>query len=129
LVERLELAAQLARHGKAAVYLQLWLDQGGERVARNTAFFTAPRFMDLPRERLRPRVKRLEARTFELTFQSRTFQHQVECELPGATRAISDDYFDLFPGTPHRVVLETKRDLEPAKLRAGLVIRALADSY
>ena len=128
LVERLELAAELARHGKAAVYLQLWLDQAGERVARNTVFFTAPRFLDLPRERLRPRVKRLAARTFELTFRSRTFQHQVHSELAGVAHQLSDDYFDLFPGTPHRVVLECERALDPAAIRKRLRIMALADS-
>jgi beta-mannosidase len=98
-------------------------------LSQNTVFFTAPRFLDLPKETLRPRVKRLAPQRYAVTLRARTFQHQVALDLDGLSFRASDNYFDLYPSEPRAITVELEKPCDLATVRKRLSVMSLADTY
>jgi beta-mannosidase len=64
----------------------------------------------------------------ELEFSSPVFQHRVEFDLDGVDYRASDNFFDLYPQVPHRVLVRAD-NLTGAQLSERLRTRSLVDSY
>jgi beta-mannosidase len=56
------------------------------------------------------------------------FQHSVEFDLAGTDYRASDNFFDLYPDVPHRVLVRAA-NLNQAQLTERLTTRSLVDSY
>jgi beta-mannosidase len=124
----LDFADAIAQHDRRQLYLRLWLEVGEQTVSQQTVFFTAPRFLDLRRAPVQSSVLAQNDGAFEIEFSSPVFQHCVEFDLAGTDHRASDNFFDLYPNVPHRVLVRTT-DLTEAQLVARLTTRSLVDSY
>jgi beta-mannosidase len=125
----LELQRPFARHGKQSLYLHVYIAGHGRVLSQNTVFFTAPRFMELPSEKLNPLIKRIGEDRFRLTFRAKTYQHMVAVDVRGMTCRMSDNWFDLYPRIPCTVELQTPRACTIVQLRRRLSVRSLSGSY
>jgi beta-mannosidase len=130
-VRHLTLEAQrwIAEHGASRLVLRHWLEAAGELLSEDSVFFTAPRFVELPRARIRVDVRLLAPRAAELTFVSPGFQHRVMFALAGLPYLASDNAFELFPRRAKSVRVTLARPTTLAALRRALSWRALVDTY
>jgi len=129
LVETLDLSHEIARHGRNVLYLRIALRVAGEIVSQDTAFLTAPKFMELPRTKIRYAARRKAAGLWELEFHSKGFHHQVEFDLGETAFRASDNFFDLYPGESHTVEARLAENLTLADIKQRLTMRSLADTY
>jgi hypothetical protein len=127
--QTLDLSSQLDQAGKANVYLRVQLKDAasGEELSRNTALFTAPRFLDLNREPLQVEQKWHSPTALELQISSSSFRYGICVEQqPGLH--VSDNFFDLHPGEPRSVMVNF--DAAPAQREAASPrIFSLVDTY
>ncbi len=131
--ERLDFAGAMAEHGAGKIYLHVLLTVAGRTVSEDTVFFTAPRFLNLPRAPVETTVTPTGEGEFDLEFRSAVFQHRVKFELGGLAYRASDNFFDLHPHCPHQVRVRLKANGGPVptaqELRAKITTLSLADSY
>ncbi len=125
----LDLAKPLAAHGRDHLYLRIALDVDGALASEDTVFLAPPRFLDLPRAKVKTTLKRLAPDRVLLTLESPVFQHRVEFDLPGLRHTASDNYLELYPREKKQVVITLARPAPLEKLRRALRVRSLADSY
>ncbi len=125
----LDLAKPLAAHGRDHLYLRLALDVAGATVSEDTVFLAPPRFLDLPRAKVKTTAKRLAADRVQLTFTSPVFQHRFHFDLAGVEHQTTDNFFDLYPREPKSVVLTLDRPAAPAVLLKKLATASLTDTY
>lgn len=119
----------LKNHGARHIFLRIRLETRDGHRSEDTVFFTAPRFLDLPRARITTSVQRVSEREFDLGFQSQVFQHRVQVDLPGLPHRASDNFFDLYPGETHSVRIRTLAPATKQSIRRALTSRSLVDSY
>lgn len=62
-----------------------------------------------------------------LKISSSTFVKAARLELPGSNAKYSDQFFDLFPDHPHRILIETDLDLSEEEFLAQLKVESLYD--
>jgi beta-mannosidase len=125
----LDLAQPLAAHGRDHLYLRLALEVDGTLVGEDTVFLTHPRFLDLPRAKVKTSLRRLGPAQALLTLESPVFQHRVQFEFPGLAHAASDNFLELYPREKKEVVVTFARPAPLEKLRRLLRVRSLADTY
>ncbi|MEI9997960.1 MAG: glycoside hydrolase family 2 protein [Verrucomicrobiota bacterium] len=125
----LDFAKDLAQHGVRSLVLRVELAVRGRVVSRQTVFFTAPRNLELKPARIEATLRKAGPARFELTLASRDFQHAAAFHFRGIGYGAEDNFFDLYPGTPRRVIVKTARDLPLAQLRQRLETVSLVDSY
>jgi beta-mannosidase len=118
----------IAEHGAKHLVLRHWLEADGEVLSEDSVFFTAPRFVELPRGKIRCDVRPRGPREAELTFTSPVFQHRVMFDLAGLGHHASDNAFELFPRRAKTVRVTLARAATPAAVRRALSWRALADT-
>lgn len=129
LQKNLDLSRELAIHGRESVYLRLELGGRSGILSENTVFFSALRFMDLPRESPSFLVEKLGKARFKLVFRARTFQHMVAVDVAGTDFRLRDNWFDLYPGIPRGVELTLDRHCTIQQLRGKMSVMSLAQSY
>ncbi|PTX91397.1 glycoside hydrolase family 2 protein [Opitutus sp. ER46] len=122
------LDAALARHDRDTLYLRIALEIGGERVSEDTVFLAAPRFLNLPKARVRVQAELIDARRARLTFTAPVFQHRLAFDVPGLPHRASDNYFELYPDEARTVELEFTRPITLLRLRRALRWHSLADT-
>ena len=127
--ETLDFADAIARHGRNRLYLRLWLEVNNATVSQQTVFFTAPRFLNLRRAPVQYTVRpHTDGALWEIEFSSPVFQHRVAFDIEGADYRVGDNFFDLYPNVPHRVLVRAEH-LTEADLSARLTTRSLVDTY
>jgi beta-mannosidase len=124
----LDFANAIEQHGRHRLYLRLWLEVGGDAVSQQTVFFTAPRFLELKRSPVQSTVRSRDDGAVEIEFSSPVFQHRVAFDIADVEYRASDNFFDLYPNLPHRVVVRGT-GLDGAALAERLSSRSLVDSY
>lgn len=129
--KRISLEKTFSRYSRRDLVMRGTLVRNGKVVSRSSVFFTAPRFIELPKERVVPSVKRIGANRFELIFNSGTFQHQFSFHLPGVKYRASDNFFDLFPGETREVTVrvEQKETFSTGRVKQLLQLMSVADTY
>ncbi len=127
--QTLDLAGQIAEHGRDHVYLRMALEIHGERVSEETTFLTPPRFLNLPKGKVRVIVRQLTPTQVLLTFRSTVFQHRFAFDLPGLTCRANDNYFELYPHEQKDALVEFSAPVKAAAVRAALTWRSLGDTY
>jgi len=125
----LDFEEEMKKYGAALLYLRAELTIDGRTVSRQTAFLTAPRFLELQKRPIRVGLKKTGPRRYVLTLQSPVFQPATAFELPGIAHRAEDNFVDLHPGEPRQIELRTERDLDVATLRGKLRVASLVDSY
>ncbi|MGE5557356.1 MAG: beta-mannosidase [Bacillota bacterium] len=127
--EVLDLSKEIAEYGLESLYLRVYLEQKGKLLSEKTVLFSEPRHLKLSKENLAPKVSRINTRSFELFFKTRSYQHQVALELPDTKCRFSDNYFDLYPSIPRKIILDLESEYDAAALKKNLIITTLADTY
>jgi len=124
-------AAAMATHGRDHLYLRIALDVADRTVSEETVFLAPPRFLALPRGRIRTRARAVGrgGREVDVTFQSAVFQHRVHFDLPGVVHEASDNFFELYPNEPRTVRVSLARPLTPKAVLARLRTGSLVDTY
>lgn len=124
-------AAAMATHGRDHLYLRIALDVADRTVSEETVFLAPPRFLALPRGRIRTRARAVGrgGREVDVTFQSAVFQHRVHFDLPGVVHEASDNFFELYPNEARTVRVSLARPLTPKAVLARLRTGSLVDTY
>jgi len=125
----LNLTRQLATHGRDRLFLRIALEIGGHRVSEDAVFLTAPRFIALPKAKVKATIELRAPLRARFTFTAPAFQHRFAFEIPGIAHRSSDNYFELFAGEPKVVEVELPRAQTVAQLEKALTFRSLADTY
>ncbi len=126
--DTIDFADAIEQHGRRRLYLRLWLEVNDKILSQQTIFFTAPRFLNLRRAPVEHEVVAHDEGGIEIEFKSAVFQHRVEFDLAGIEYRTSDNFFDLYPAVPHRVIIRGA-NISPADLVGRLTTRSLVDSY
>ena len=129
LQKKLNLKKELTTHGHESVYLRVWIAGGRSVLSETTVFFTAPRYMDLPRTKPALQVTKLGPARFKLVFQAKSFQPMVAVDVAGTGFRMSDNWFDLYPGVTRRVEVSLDKDCTVTQLRKKMSVMSLAQSY
>jgi beta-mannosidase len=129
LQKTLDFSRDIERYGRERLYAHVYLAGHGSILSQNTVFLTAPRFMDLPRERLSPLIKRIGPQSYRLVFRAKSYQHQVAVGLDSTPHRLSDNFFDLYPSVPRAITVDLEKPCDPAPLRRRLSVMSLADTY
>ncbi len=124
--ESLDFADAVEQHGRSSLYLRIWLEADGETLSQQTVFFTAPRFLNFKRANVRTSIERRPDGDAVIEFVSPVFQHRFSFDIADSPYRASDNFFDLYPNIPHRVVV---RAADLANLSGSLTTRSLVDSY
>jgi beta-mannosidase len=129
LQQKLPLAGVLKKFDRDHFYLRVSLVIGADTVSQETLFFTAPRFLALPRGRPRVSIKMLGTKRAQLTFTAPVLLHRFAFELNGLKYQASDNYFELYPDEPRTVIVDLQDSVGSAELREALTYRSLVDTY
>jgi beta-mannosidase len=127
--KKLPLAPILKRYDRDHFYLRVALERGGAVVSEDTTFFTAPRFLALPRGKARCSIRKLGHKRVQLTFTSRVFLHRFTFDLSGVAHQASDNYFELYPNEPKVVIVDLVEPTRGSDLKTALTYRSLVDTY
>ncbi|MFO1450300.1 MAG: glycoside hydrolase family 2 protein [Opitutaceae bacterium] len=125
----LDVSRPMASFGRDNLYLRIALDQGGTTVSEDTVFLAPPRFLALPRGRIKTTAKGVSPGEIDLTLSSPVFQHRVWIELPGLHPHFSDNALELYPNEPRTIRVSLKRPLSPKALLARVRTVSLVDTY
>ena len=124
----LDLAAPMAAHGRDHLYLRIALDVEGVTVSEKSVFLTPPRFLTLPRTKVKTTLRLLSPTRALLTLQSGVFQHAVDFGFGQRAFTATDNGFDLYPREKKEVLVTFERPAARAKLLRELTTRSLADT-
>jgi|GEM_PF-4523999 hypothetical protein len=71
----------------------------------------------------------VSARRADIVFRSTAFQHRFSFDFSGLRYRCSDNFFELYPDEPKRVVVDFERPQTAEKLRRRLTHESLVDMY
>ena len=125
----LDFEKEMAKYGARFIYLRVFLRGGRRILSRQTVFFTAPRFLELPKGKLRVDIKKERDRQFLLRFSSPVFQHQVGFHLRKTAYHATDNFFDLDPGESREIVVTTEKPYSSEAVKKMLQMGSLVDTY
>ena len=125
----LDFTNAMKTHGARNIYLRIGLQTDDGQFSGGTVFLTAPRFMELPKDPISLEVAAVSGDTFDLTFTSPAFHHQVQFEIEGRPHKTLDNFFELYPNEPHTVRVVTRKPTTAAKLKRAVTLRSLSGSY
>ncbi len=125
----LDFQGEIKKHGARSLYLRVELIRNGEIISRQTAFFTAPKYMALQDGKTVAKMKKLGEKRFELTLSSKVYQHAVAFHFQGIRYRASDNFIDLFPGEERQFEIRLEKDLALSELRKRLEVTNLIESY
>ncbi len=125
----LDLRPAMQRWGAPKLALRLTLKSGSETLSENSAFLTAPRFLELKKAPIQTAIKKAGPRSWEVRLSSKEFHHQVDWSLSKTPHRASDNFFDLYPGAPKRVTVRLEQDLSPAQFKRRMRVMSMVDSY
>jgi beta-mannosidase len=85
--------------------------------------------MSLPSGTISAKVEARSAHTVAVTLGCPVFQHAVELDWSGCQAEASDNYFDLFPEEPKRVLVTFAAATSATDALTLLRLRSLVDTY
>ena len=117
----------LAKGDPRKTCLTFRLQIGGKVVSRNILFFDVTHNLELPRSlKVESKLAKAGSR-YTLTLATSAMARNVAVSFGDLDVRMSDNYFDLLPGEPLSLELETSASLE--QLRAALQTRSLVDAF
>ncbi|MFA5057543.1 MAG: glycoside hydrolase family 2 protein [Opitutaceae bacterium] len=115
---------------KESVYLRAELQgAGGEVLSRQAAFFTVPRFIDFADPKIQVSLQPAAGGAVEITLQSASLAPAVAIGFGALAVRLSDNWFDLHAGEPHRVTARPPAETGIDDLRAAMTVTSLWHSY
>jgi beta-mannosidase len=118
----------LAGRSPECVYLACELRDGQEILSSNVHPFAKLKRTDLPAPGITTHVS-AEREGLVISLEASRFAKDVTLSAPGIRGRFADNFFDLLPGRPRRVLFLPEGWVEPTDLERILVVRSLRDSY
>jgi beta-mannosidase len=126
--ESLDFSGEFGRHPRESLVLRMSLDIAGRRVSENCVFFATPRFLDLPRSKIRVSLRKSGRQTWRLGFISEGFQHGFAFDLGHLEYDADDNFFDLYPGEKKEVEIHLSRPALRRDVAKALSWKSLVDA-
>ena len=102
-------------------------DVGGEILAENTIYFTAPKALSLPKPRVKFSVQENEDEYMVVLSTDHLAKNlHITSELVGN---FSNNFFDLLPGESKMVSIPKSAGSDLNSFRASIAVQTLVDSY
>jgi len=117
--------ADLAAFDPANTFAAVELEEGKERIARNTLYFARPRAMNLPVAHLSAEIA-ADRTGYTVHISSDTLARDVALSFGNLDAEPSDNYFDLLPGETVSVHIASMFRL--AQLKAAMHVMSLTDA-
>ncbi|MDR3717802.1 MAG: hypothetical protein P4K98_03315 [Bryobacteraceae bacterium] len=117
----------LAKGNPRRSFLAFNLEIEGQSVSRNILFFDTTRNLELP---VAPRIESTLSKSgdgYTLTLASPSLARSVAVSFGDLDVQVSDNYFDLLPGEPVSIRLETSSNL--AQLKGALRTMSLTEAF
>ncbi|HWQ04828.1 MAG TPA: glycoside hydrolase family 2 protein [Longilinea sp.] len=105
---------------------ELWQD--GQRLTRQTAFFTPTKHLNLVDPAIQSALRLAEGQ-IQIELTSHSLARLVECTLEGADVVFSDNYFDLPAGRTASITAPLPPGWTALQVQAAFKIRSIYDSY
>ena len=105
---------------------ELW--QGGQCLARQTAYFVPTKHLALVEPEITAQL-RFEQGQVHIELASRSLARLVECALEGVDVVFSDNYFDLPAGRTVSISAPLPAGWTLSQAQAALKVRSVYDSY
>jgi len=124
-----ELCFQRELDRTGARSLLLWLELSAEKqpASRNLVLFARPKHLELPDPRISCEVETAEDGGFLVTIQSRKPALWAWLEIPDAHLTCSDNFVNLEPGKPARMLVKADRAMALPHVIDKLKVRSLFD--
>lgn len=100
-------------------------------VLENALYLAPPKHFELLTESVKAKVKAAPNNMAEVELRSQTLYRMVALSLPGIAgldALWSDNWFDLFPGRPHKVLIPLPPNVKPAVIKTKLKALSLNTS-
>lgn len=108
--------------------LQLTLkDKKGESLAQEIFFFVKTKALDLPQARVKYRVVKQQDGRCEVLLTTDRLAKDLFIELPYQGARFSDNFFDLLPGQPRRIVITSP--LIKARTTCPISLKHIRETY
>ncbi len=127
--QTLDLIKPLAAYGRDHLYLRIALDVDGTAVSEQTVFLAPPRFLSLPKARIRATVRCLSPNRAVITFRSAVFQHATAFDLLGLAHSASDNFFDLYPNEAKSIFVTFAEPVAKPQIVAAMRHHSLVDTF
>jgi beta-mannosidase len=122
------LAALRKKEPPEKVYFSCELKDRGEVLSSNVYHFARLKRVDLPVPCIKASVTG-EGASLLVHLETDVYAKDVHLAAPGAAGRFLDNFVDLVPDHPVRVIFIPEGDVAPAALESALKIRSLRDSY
>ncbi len=129
LVRTLSFAGALQQYEARDLLIGLALDVNDETVSDNLVLFARPKHLSLLDPDLRVTVRASSAHHFQVEVSAAHPALWAWLATDDGESSFSDNFFNLMPGTPRTVEIETKQALSADELRERLLVRSLFDTY
>jgi beta-mannosidase len=120
-------AAVSAKADLRQSFLVFDLEVAGKRVSRNLVFFEASHDLELP---VAPKIESTiaqDGKEFVVTLRSAKLARNVYVSFGDLDARMSDNYFDLLPGEPVTIRINSEASLQ--QLQAGLKVTSLTEAF
>ncbi|QYY35218.1 glycoside hydrolase family 2 protein [Ruficoccus sp. ZRK36] len=129
LQRKLDFSRELKKYSREQVYLRAELVPEEGESSRRTAYFEAPRFLDLPSAPINSTCAAAGPSEVDVTLTSKVFQAYVQVDFPEMPHVCSDNYFELYPGQPRTVRVRFEKPTKAQEAERKLDLYTLVDSY
>lgn len=120
---------EIAGYGASEIYLRTELKGDDGSVARRTALFTAPRFLNLRRRPIQTSVSKIAASVFSVTLDADTFHHAARISFSKLAFRADDNFVDIYPGRKRSITVTFPQSIDLATVKKHLRVFSLVDSF
>ena len=125
---RLDFSGRLNDDLRREVVFIAELRQGGQVLARQTAFFVPTKHLKLSEPSISAQLH-VEQGQVHIALTARSLARLVECALEGADVVFSDNYFDLVAGRTVKIFAPLPVGWTPSQAQAAFKVRSIYDSF
>jgi beta-mannosidase len=125
----LDFGRYLKAYGPDDLLLWIEAEARGEPVSRNLVLFARPKQIELPRPVFSLAVRQGNGGNFLVTVRADRPALWTWLNLPGIDAGYSDNFFNLPPGRPVKVVARPRKAMSLREFRRELRVHSLVDTY
>ena len=127
-VRRLDFSSRLGNDLRRELVFIAELWQGGQCLARQTAYFVPTKHLSLVEPGITAQLL-IEHGQLCIELASSSLARLVECALEGVDIVFTDNYFDLPAGRTVSISTPLPAGWTPSQVQAALKVRSVYDSY
>jgi beta-mannosidase len=110
----------------ASIFVLAGLTSGGKTLSSNTLYFLPAKNMPLGASQITTDLTQ-SGNDYKLTLQSKTLARTVYVSFGDFDATVSDNYFDLLPGSAAEITVSSKASLD--QLKSAMKVMSLGDAF